>query len=110
MVTLRITVGREGKAVYVLGNGSASGEESAPKPVAPGTLVSRAGVVVVVGVRVVEPPEAQAVVATRARIANRLTSGDLRVLGLCLGASVVYAVWLIASRTYASQALAARSE
>jgi hypothetical protein len=32
IVTFRITVGDDGKGVYVLGNGSASGTDSAPSP------------------------------------------------------------------------------
>src|ERR1700686_1984422 len=43
MLTLRITVGREGNGVYVLGNGSAFGVDVAPSP-APVCAVSRAGV------------------------------------------------------------------
>src|SRR5687767_4859521 len=35
MVTFRMTVARDGNGVYVLGNGSASGAERAPDPVAP---------------------------------------------------------------------------
>src|SRR2546423_13757699 len=47
MLTFRITVVREGKGAYVLGNGSAFGVDIAPRPTS-GVAESRAGVVVVV--------------------------------------------------------------
>src|SRR2546423_6465329 len=47
MLTFRITVGREAKGAYVLGNGSAFGVDIDPRP--PSAVAeSRAGVVVVV--------------------------------------------------------------
>src|SRR5687767_4189208 len=79
IVTFRITVGRDGSGVYVLGNGSASGDESAPDPAPPCALVSGAGVLGVVGVRAAVLPEAQAAVAMSTRMANRVTSEDLRL-------------------------------
>jgi hypothetical protein len=78
IVTFRMTVGRDGKGVYVLGNGSASGAERAPDPAAPGAPVSVDGVLGVDGDRAVVPPEAHAVVAASARITNRVTSVALR--------------------------------
>src|SRR5919109_1280499 len=74
IVALRMTVGREGNGVYVLGNGSASGVESVPVRAPLRTALSAAGVAVVDGVRAVAPPDAQAVTAATSAIkTNRVT-------------------------------------
>jgi hypothetical protein len=63
MLTLRMTVVREGKGAYVLGNGSAFGVDADPRPKS-ACVESRAGVAEVV---VWDGADAQAAAPTRRR-------------------------------------------